>query len=220
MTMTKTNKTLALSALALALLASTTSISSAANDRKSKTKTFNLVPSGISRVTFESDAPIENIVGITSAVSGAIVIDLDSPTASPSARVSVALAKVRTGIAKRDEHMRSGDFLDTANHPTAVFELERVVLKGSLANRRGVKATLHGKFTLHGVSRDVAVAVVIGHRKATADMAKFGIKGDVLRIKGSFKIAMSDYGIKVPSKLGAKVSNTVKISLALTSYTG
>ena len=218
--MTRTTKTLALSALGLALLASTTAISSAANDRKSNALTFTLVPTGISRVTFESDAPIENIVGITSAISGDIVIELDRPTVKPRARVSVALDQVRTGIAKRDEHMRSGDFLNTAKYPNAVFEIERVVLTGGLSNRRGVKATLHGKFSLHGVSRDVAVAVVIGHRKATADMGKFGIKGDVLRIKGSFTIAMSDYGIKVPSKLGAKVSNSVKISLALTAYTG
>lgn len=183
-------------------------------------QSFKLVPTGVNRVTFESDAPIENIVGITSAVSGEVVVNLDNPKSKPAGRVEVALDEVKTGIAKRDSHMRSADFLDTAKYPKAKFDLQRVAIEGSLRDKSNVKATLHGKFTLHGVTRDVSVEVVIGHRRATPAMAKFGIKGDVLRIKGSFFVKMSDYGIKVPSKLGAKVSNTVEINLALTAFTG
>ena len=184
------------------------------------TQSFMLVPTGVNRVTFESDAPIENIVGITSAVSGEIVFSLDNPKRKPSARVEVELDKVKTGIAKRDSHMRSADFLNTSKYPKAEFVLQRVAVEGSLRGKSNVKATLYGSFKLHGVSRNVSVDVTIGHRKATPGMAKFGIKGDVLRVKGSFFVKMSDYGIKVPSKLGAKVSNTVEISLALTAFTG
>jgi polyisoprenoid-binding protein YceI len=183
-------------------------------------QSFKLVPTGTNRVTFESDAPIESIVGITSAVSGEIVVRLDNPKSKPSARVVVELDKVKTGVAKRDSHMRSADFLNTSKYPKAEFVLQRVVVEGSLRGKSNVKATLYGKFSLHGVTRNVSVDVRIGHRKATPGMAKFGIKGDVLRVKGSFFIEMSDYGIEVPSKLGAKVSNTVEISLALTGYTG
>ena len=57
----------------------------------------------------------------------------------------------------------------------------------------------------------------IGHRKLNAKLRRLGFKGDVLRVKGSFAIKLSDYGISVPSKLGAKVSNTVHISLSLTA---
>jgi polyisoprenoid-binding protein YceI len=186
----------------------------------SSAQSFKLVPTGINRVTFESDAPIENIVGITSAVSGEVVVDLANPKNKPAGRVAVDLEEVKTGIAKRDQHMRSAEFLHTAKYPKAEFVLQRVAVEGSLRNQRDVKATLYGKFTLHGVTRNVSVDVSIGHRKATPAMAKFGIKGDVLRIKGAFFVKMSDYGIKVPSKLGAKVSNTVEINLALTAYTG
>jgi polyisoprenoid-binding protein YceI len=187
---------------------------------RSGAQSFKLVPTGVSRVTFESDAPIENIVGITSAVSGEVVVSLDSPRSKPAGRVEVELDKVKTGIAKRDSHMRSAEFLNTAKYPKAEFVLQRVAIEGGLRGKSNVKATLYGKFTLHGVSRNVSVGVKIGHRQATPAMAKFGIKGDVLRIKGSFFIKMSDYGIKVPSKLGAKVSNTVEINLALTAFTG
>ena len=111
-------------------------------------------------------------------------------------------------------------FLNTAKYPEAVFILERVSMEGKLANANNAQAKLYGSFTLHGVTRKISLDVTISHRVATPAMEKLGIKGDVLRIKGSFTVKMSDYGIKVPSKLGAKVSNTVKLNLALTAFTG
>ena len=211
------NKTLPV-LVALGLIVPASSASAAAETGKNQV--FKLVPSGISRVSFESDAPIENIVGITSAVTGEISVNLSKPKDKPKGTVTVDLTTVKTGIKKRDAHMRSKDFLNTDKYPTASFTLERLQVEGVIAGRRGVDATLYGKFSLHGVTRNVKLKVKLGHRVAGPQLAKFGVKGDVLRIKGSFELKMSDYGIKVPSKLGAKVSNTVKISLALTAYTG
>ncbi len=179
-------------------------------------RSFAINSTGSSRVTFESDAPVENIVGVTTAVSGTLGVDLAAPDKGATADVAVDLSKVKTGIDKRDEHMRSKDFLDTAQYPTAAFQLTRIEIKGDPQAAGGATATGYGKLTIKGVTKDVTVPVTVSFRKLDDQLKKLGFAGDVLRVTGALTIQLSDYGIKVPEMLGQKVSNTVEITVALT----
>lgn len=179
-------------------------------------RSFELINMGSSRVTFESDAPIEDIVGVTTSVTGTLGADLEAPTAGAKATVVVDLTTLKTGVDKRDEHMRSADFLDTARFPTATFELTRIEIKGDPRQAGGATGTAYGKLTLKGNTKEIALPVKVAFRKLDDQLKKLGLTGDVLRVTGGFSIQLSDYGIHVPSKLGAKVSNTVDIKLALT----
>ncbi|MEV5969999.1 YceI family protein [Streptomyces sp. NPDC051921] len=65
--------------------------------------------------------------------------------------VVIDAASIDTGVRMRDDHLRSGDFLDVGAYPTLEFYSERFVHKG------GSRWAVTGALTLHGVSRTVTL---------------------------------------------------------------
>lgn len=65
--------------------------------------------------------------------------------------VVIDAASIDTGFPARDDHLRSGDFLDVENFPTIEFYGDRFVHKG------GNHWTVTGALSLHGVTRTVAL---------------------------------------------------------------
>lgn len=57
--------------------------------------------------------------------------------ASPAVKLTINAASVKTGIRKRDQHLRSADFFDAENHPQVRFVSESVDLDGDTLNVRG-----------------------------------------------------------------------------------
>lgn len=62
---------------------------------------------------------------------------------------SIDVTTVNTGDAKRDEHLRSGDFFEVENHPTITFKSTGV------KSVDGSKFVLVGDFTIRGVTRSI-----------------------------------------------------------------
>ncbi len=81
--------------------------------------------------------------------SGNFTYDEKNPEAS-KVRVEINTDSINSNHAERDKHLRSKDFLDTANHPKAVFESTAVKMNGD-------KATIVGNLTLHGVTKEVEI---------------------------------------------------------------
>ena len=65
--------------------------------------------------------------------------------------VTVNAASVFTGVKKRDDHLRSPDFLDAARFPTITFRAKEVEPAGD------GKVRVRGELTLHGVTKTVEV---------------------------------------------------------------
>ncbi|MEV6074982.1 YceI family protein [Streptomyces sp. NPDC052069] len=65
--------------------------------------------------------------------------------------VIIDAASIDTNVQMRDDHLRSGDFLDVGRYPTLEFYSDRFVHRGG--SRWGVT----GALTLHGVSRTVTL---------------------------------------------------------------
>ncbi|MGW9449494.1 YceI family protein [Streptomyces sp. NPDC055632] len=65
--------------------------------------------------------------------------------------VVIDAASVDTGVRMRDDHLRSGDFLDVGTYPTLEFHSERFTHRG------GSRWAVTGALTLHGVSRTVTL---------------------------------------------------------------
>ncbi len=68
-----------------------------------------------------------------------------------SMHVIIDAASIDTGVRLRDDHLRSGDFLDAVRHPTVEFYSERFI------HRSGSRWAVAGALTLHGVSRSVTL---------------------------------------------------------------
>lgn len=69
-----------------------------------------------------------------------------------SINVTLQTASVDSNHAERDKHIRSGDFLNVSNHPTATFESTSVKSTGEGT------ADVTGNLTLNGVTKPVVIA--------------------------------------------------------------
>jgi polyisoprenoid-binding protein YceI len=68
--------------------------------------------------------------------------------------VRIDASSINTGNKTRDNHLRSGDFLDIDRYPHIHFATDRFV------HRIGSKWTVHGHLTMHGVSRSVSLDTI------------------------------------------------------------
>ena len=90
------------------------------------------------------------LTGRFDTFKGTFSFDQANPSVS-KVNVEVDTNSINSNHAERDKHLRSKDFLDTASFPTATFESTSVKLDGD-------KATITGNLTLHGVTKEIAIA--------------------------------------------------------------
>lgn len=117
------------------------------------------------------------------------------------ARVTVALARMTTGISLRDRHMR--EHLGVDKFPNAELVVARGGLKVPAAPGASVAgATATGTMTIHGQSRPV--------------MVRYDAKRDgaTIHVSGTTAIDMTDYGIATPSYMGVSVKPGVQIAVS------
>ena len=67
------------------------------------------IKDGRNNVRFESDAPLENIVGTTNQVGATFMINPSNIANNPKGKVVINLASLKTGIDLRDKHLKSED---------------------------------------------------------------------------------------------------------------
>lgn len=94
---------------------------------------------------------VSTVKGSFKAFSGTVVID-DADVTKSTVSVEMETASVDTGIEKRDEHLKSADFFDVANHPKMTF-------KSTSVKKQGQKLLVTGNLSLHGVTKPVTLTV-------------------------------------------------------------
>lgn len=154
------------------------------------------------RATFRSEAPLETINGVSNAVSGSFRFD-PSNLAGTRGRIVMRIDSLRTGIELRDEHLRSGEWLDAGRHPEAVFEITGVTGATALTAGREVTVQVRGRFTLKGQTKDI-----------TAE-ARVRMDGSNLRVRARFNIRLSDYNVTINEAVRLKVANEVAVTVDL-----
>ena len=95
---------------------------------------------------------VSTVRGQLGAISGVIEYD-GKDINSVKADVAVDVAKINTQNERRDNHLRSPDFFDVANHPTMTFKSRRV--EPGAAGR----FKLIGDLTIRGNTKEVALDV-------------------------------------------------------------
>ncbi len=115
---------------------------------------------------------------------GALTIDWAKN--SGTVDIKIDAASVNTGFAKRDDHLRSPDFLNAGEFPTITYKSTKVVI----ADKKS--ATVEGELTLAGTTKPVTLKV---ERINCGDhpMKKGAY---VCGFDASAKIKRSDFGIK------------------------
>ncbi len=171
-------------------------------------KRFDVHASGGSRISFESDAPLETITGVTSSVTGQINVDPANLT-SISGRIEVPVASLRTGVDLRDEHLRGANWLDAQRFPHAVFEITGVQGPRALRVGQRTRLRIRGRFTLHGVTRDLTAPAEVTYRA--------GENGEAPTIvaRTSFSVNLPQHGVSVPALVRLKVSDEIAVRVSV-----
>lgn len=116
-----------------------------------QTSTWNIDPAH-SEVDFTvRHMSISNVHGQFGGIKGTIVGNT-SDAAKSNVSVTIDLSTIDTGVSARDNDLKSANFFDVAQFPTATFTSTSV--SGS-----GTHLTVHGNLTLHGVTRPVQLEV-------------------------------------------------------------
>jgi len=134
------------------------------------------------------------LLGSFNTFSGSFTYDEAKP-AGNSATVNIDVNSVFTNHAERDKHLRSADFFDVADYPTASFVSTGYEDKG---NGNGV---LKGKLTLRGVTKQIAIDV---HQTGTGNDPWGGYRRG---FEGTTTLHLSDYNMPYAAKLGPAVEN-------------
>ena len=147
---------------------------------------------------------VSNVKGDFGSFSGVVDIDDKDVTRSKVA-VSIDTASIRTGVPKRDEHLKSVDFFDVVKYPTMTFVSQKVAKAG----KDDLKVS--GLLTLHGVTRPVVLEVE-GVSGASRDPWGSLRRG----ASASTKISRKDFGLlwnKALETGGMAVADEVQINL-------
>jgi polyisoprenoid-binding protein YceI len=173
-------------------------------------KRFDVHAAGGSRIIFESDAPLETITGVTSSVTGQIQVD-PANLSTVSGRVEVPIASLRTGVDLRDEHLRGENWLNARQFPNATFEITGVRGARSLTPGQTARVQVSGRFTIHGVARDLTAPAQVTY------VAANGSEPPALMVRTNFTVNLPDHGVSVPALVRLKVSDeiTVRVTLRL-----
>jgi len=76
--------------------------------------------------------------------------------AGSSVEVEIEAASIDTGVAERDAHLRSADFLDVEKHPKLTYRSTKV----EVVSKDRLRVV--GNLTIHGVTREVPLEVEVG----------------------------------------------------------
>jgi polyisoprenoid-binding protein YceI len=125
------------------------------------------------------------VKGTFAATGGSVEV---GPDATVTARVEVDAASISTKIRKRDEHLRSKDFLDVATYPTISVAIDRVDLSGTEPTAMG---TITVRTTTVPIVLSLAVTSagpdeVVLHADTVVDRAELGLD---FRKQGATKMA-------------------------------
>ncbi|HEX8437383.1 YceI family protein [Archangium sp.] len=148
---------------------------------------------------------VSNVRGSFGKVAGTANIDEKDITKS-TIEATIDAASINTNEPKRDEHLRSPDFFDTAKYPSITFKSTKV-------EQAGANLKVSGDLTMHGVTKPVVLDVE-GFTSEAKDPWGNTKRGGV----ATAKLNRKDFGLgwnKVLETGGVAVGEEVSITLDL-----
>jgi len=127
---------------------------------------------------------------------GEVVLDREDITKS-SVNVSIDVNSIDTRIEKRDEHLKSPDFLDAAKFPKITFKSTKIVKSGDKA------FNMTGDLTIHGVTKSVTLPITIDR-----------LQDNYSRFRAETTVSRKDFGVTYDSKLNP-IEDGIKLKLTI-----
>jgi polyisoprenoid-binding protein YceI len=147
---------------------------------------------------------VSNVRGAFTKVAGTVRGDEQDPTHA-TVEATIDTSSIDTREAKRDEHLRSPDFLDVAKYPTMTFRSKKIAKTGD------GRYDVTGDLTLHGVTREVVLHVE-GPSPAMKD-PRGGLRAGA---SATTRIDRRDFGITWSKALdggGVVVGNDIDVTI-------
>lgn len=146
-------------------------------------ETYKIDPDHTSLVFNIDHFGVGQVYGLFTKVSGSFSVDEANP-ANSWVKLEARADSIFTGVAKRDQHLKSPDFLNAKRYPLLKFE------SASARKVNDSTAEVTGKLSVHGVTREITVLVKrIGSGKDPYGNQRLGVKSE-------FTLKRSDFGIK------------------------
>ncbi len=146
---------------------------------------------------------VSTVTGRFKSLRGRIELD-EADLVKSQIEAEIDAGSVDTGIPDRDNHLRSADFFDAANHPKLTFRSSRIELEGEDEGR------LHGDLTMRGVTRPVSLkASYLGEVKDPWGNLRRGFVAETTLNRKDFGIAWN----QVLDAGGVLVGDKVKVTL-------
>lgn len=146
---------------------------------------------------------VSKVRGAFTQVSGELVVTED-PTRS-SVTAEIPAASIDTGVADRDAHLRSADFLDVEKYPNLTFHSTGVVFD------EGNEFKLRGELTVRDVTRAVELEVEF------EGLARSPWGQEVIGFTATTEIDREDWGMTWNQALetgGVLVGKKIKIEIS------
>jgi polyisoprenoid-binding protein YceI len=148
---------------------------------------------------------ISTVRGRFGDVAGTLTVP-DGDFGKASVVATIGAASIDTREPQRDAHLRSADFFDVEAFPSITFTSRRV----ERDPRDGDRLLLVGDLTLHGVTREVTLAVTVEGR------GRDPWGGERTGFSATGRISRKDFGLVWNQLLetgGVAVGDEVKISI-------
>jgi len=145
---------------------------------------------------------VTKVRGYFKEVAGTITIGEDPKDSS--VEVHIKSASIDTGVADRDNHLRSADFLDVETYPELTFKSTRVV------KIDGSDLVIAGDLTIRGVSKEIELPIEF------LGLSKAPWGAEVIGFSSTFDLDREDFGMTWNATLeagGVVVSKKVKVEL-------
>jgi polyisoprenoid-binding protein YceI len=152
-------------------------------------------------LSFTGHSTLGMFVGSTSTVRGAVT--RDTSLESAHGWVEAPVAMLVTGSDRRDRDLRAT--MEVDKYPNVRFDLAHVTVEMLGATVDTVRVQLHGRMTMHGVTRHVTIP------------ATLFVVGDSIEVVGGFRVDLADYQIVGLTRfLGAlRMQRNIEVGLRL-----
>lgn len=146
------------------------------------------------KISFYSDAPLEDIYAISNNGAGAVNLATDSFVF----RVGIRSFEFENDLMQ--EHFNE-QFMESDKYPTASYRGKITVRPATFDNNTNTMITTHGIMNIHGVPREREIQVNVTGQDS------------LFFFNSKFRVAVADHNIKIPSLLGMKIADTVDVTV-------